>query len=352
MRILFLCLHWHLQSGSAMWFTRILGEFAEVLEVPYDYSIVGLRDLKSTKPDIVICWQTEHLVPRFLLSGIPAIAIPMADACANNSDLYFKLVGSLGSISTSNYISNRFASVGKQSFKLKYFPSLSEMDAGEDTSQDENKRDITFFSPYRGKVHREANRLSYFLEKDGFGRFHRHLATDNYFEDAPFDLNIHSKYFANVDDLHSLLRRSKYFIAPRNSEGIGLSTLRAMMHGCIPIGIDAAGNCEYFQDTKVGISVPIKFFQTPLTLSDRQYLSTWFRSQLNGYTEDERRAYIYEYLTKGRAEYQIQASGVPRYLQSIIERHQLNRDKYKSYVNVIATQSSGHLQSLFRRFGL
>ena len=354
MRIVFLCLHWHIQSGSAKWFTRVLGEFAEVLEIPYDYSIVGLRDMREIKPDLVICWQTEQLVPYFLRSGIPAIAIPMADACANNPDLYFRSVGYLGAISTSNFIADRFARAGRQSLKLKYFPSSSDMDAEKTTFDDNQKRDITFFSPYRSKTHIEANSLSRFLEKDGFGRFHRHLATDEYYENAPFDLNIHSKYFIDVGDLNSLLRRSKYFIAPRNSEGIGLSTLRAMTFGCIPIGIDAAGNCEYFQDSKIGIQVPEKYFQKPLTLADRQHLSIWLRSQLNGYSEDERRAYMYEYLKQGRAEYQIQAAGVRRYLQAVIERHHMHRDKYKQLFFFLSniTRLPGSVQSLFQRLGL
>ena len=353
MKIIFLCLHWHIQSKSAKWFTDALASFAEVIEIPYDFSIVGKRELIEIKPDLIICWQTEELVPYFLRRGIPAIAVPMADGCANNPNFYFASAGLLGSISTSSFIANRFDHVKKQTYLIKYFPSLTEMESNFN-SDNTTKRDVRFFTTYRSSKHAEANNLSKFIENNFSGKMHRHLAMDDYFEKPPYDLNVHSKYFSNVQDLNALLGRSTYFVTPRNSEGIGLSTLRAMAHGCIPIGVDGAGNCEYFKGNDLGITIPIKYFEKPHSLEEQKYIREWLEKQLTLVSEDSRRSLIKQHLKSGRMKFEIQLKGLETYLTKIISTHSKNVKLFSrlsttmTYINKLPPRA----KSLMNRFGL
>ena len=257
MKIIILNLHYHEKSKSTDWFVEELRHFASVDVIAIDLAFHLLRDILASKPDLIVCWQTEGLVPFILNRGIPAIAAPMADSIGNEPSEYFSVVGQLGSISFSDFIANKFELARKSTFRLKYYPS-------EINTFDHVNKDILFFHNYRGERHTVANRLSDLIKGNRskvmqvLGSdyahttyFHRHLQLDNYNETSKGDYD--SSYFQDVQDLNSLLKRSRFFICPRESEGIGFSTLRAISFGAIPIGINGPGNSEFHGNG--GISV-------------------------------------------------------------------------------------------------
>ncbi len=332
MRIYFVNLSWHQNSKSCKWFTDLLRTFAEVCEVAFDYNNQKIYDIIEAKPDLVICWQTEFLTPLFYSQGIPAISIPMADGCANFGNFYYKVCGFIGSISTSDFIYYRFLKSNCYTYRLKYYPSKNDFFNYELDSSN-GKREIEFFGSYRSKIHQESNTLNKFIRDNFSGEFNYHLASDEYFAiNNPYEA-FDTNYFNDIKELDKLLINSNYFIAPRNSEGIGLSIIRAMLLGCIPIGVDGAGNNEYFLNKKLGITVPMRFLKKRPNLNESIFLKEYIKSKLDQYTCEERRQFIEADFKTKRGEYLLASEGLEIYINKILNRFEINKKDLRFKIN-------------------
>jgi len=62
-----------------------------------------------------------------------------------------------------------------------------------------------------------------------------------------------TSWFENYADYLNLLSRMKYYVAPRITEGIGMSFLEAMSAGCIVIAADKPSMSEYIEHGKTGV---------------------------------------------------------------------------------------------------
>lgn len=315
MKIFLLQLHWHEKSGSSKWFIDILKKDNEVIPLSIDVNFNMCADIADAAPDMVICWQTELLVPYFISRGIPAIAIPMVDACEHRSNLYYKITGQLGSVSLSHFIKNRYKDSGVPTIHLKYYPKLEDLSVLEKAIRHNEYRNIDIFFGYRGKKWEMANNLALTLRERL--NVHLHNSIDDYNEDSPIVFD--SCFFPDISDLEKVLQNSNFFICPRHAEGIGLSTIKAMTRGCIPIGINGSGNCEYFDSGKLGIQVDYKYFKSnPETLVKRIR-----ETDLN-----QTRKNVLESFQKGRLEFEAAAEGISAYLKNRIITFKENKAKF------------------------
>ena len=302
MKIFFLHLHYHEKSKSSKWFIEILEKNNQVIPIAIDIDYTMCFEVVGANPDIVICWQTEQLVPWFISRNIAAIAIPMADGCENMPQLYYQRVGQLGSISLSKFIYERFLCAKVPSLFISYYPKSDDKLLARKIH---TKRDIDIFYPYRSKKWTIVNNISEYLSRNF--DIHIHENIDNYYEYNFKKFN--SYYFNDISELDNILLRSDFFLCPRYTEGIGVSTLRAMNLGCIPIGLDGPGNCEYFSEDNLGIVIPFKAFNENHTKLQTEIAKR--KKNIVNYREK-----IFKKIMAGRVEFEKSTPNILSYIEN------------------------------------
>ena len=237
LKIVFLCLSYHFKSKSAQWFQEILNKHdVQVIALNADAKVC--YEILDLQPDVVICWQTEEVSPWFNANGIPAIAVPMADAVGGRDLPYFTATGLVGAISFTDFVHEKFKNAGLLSYNIRYYPNFTKKDIfNSDRSND-------IFLGYRGKQWEIPLHAYLTCKKAGLST-HLHDAKDFDEQNTSERLKFDTSYFKNKEDLEKILLNSKYFLCPRHAEGIGMFTLDAMAKGCIPIGADGPGNNDY-----------------------------------------------------------------------------------------------------------
>ncbi len=158
---------------------------------------------------------------------------------------------------------------GLQSYYLKYYPELQ--------ITDEKKRDKIFYWQRRDTSF--SHLLKYFpsdLAEIGCSKSILHSVNDGG-EDKfikPDDEEIKkynieiTKWFENKSDLFEILDTTKYYIAPRKQEGIGLSFLDAMSRGCVII---AHNDCTMNEYIKNGYNGYLIDFDNPKKIKFKDY---------------------------------------------------------------------------------
>lgn len=316
MKITFLNLTPHLKSNSNKWLSDYISEFAEVTTCCVDTDISIIYDVLVSEPDLVICFQCDLLAPWFLSKGIPAISIPMADACENMPDDYFSLSGMLGSISFTQLIREKFYNANNETFNLKYFPQVEEQ-------IDFDKKDIDVFYGFRGKNWSNVIKLFKSLKNSGL-RLHTHNATDNHNEKNFIDFD--SLYFSDVFDLYKIYNRSKFYLCPRDTEGIGLSTLNAMRFGLVPIAINGAGNEDYIKDGLNGILID----QSDINKSSEEQLGKILSRRIKNFNHSRAVEYNLNYLNEGKKDFDVKIKSLEAYLKNRVNYYQASK---KSFIN-------------------
>lgn len=316
MKITFLNLTPHLKSNSNKWLSDYISEFAEVTTCCVDTDTSIIYDIVVSEPDLVICFQCDLLAPWFLSKGIPAISIPMADACENMPDDYFSLSGMLGSVSFTQLIREKFYNANNETFNLKYFPRIEE-------HIDHEKKDIDVFYGYRGKNWSNVIKLFKSLKNSGL-QLHTHNATDNHNEKTFIDFD--SLYFSDVDNLYEIYKRSKFYLCPRDTEGIGLSTLNAMRFGLVPIAINGAGNEDYIKDGLNGILID----QSDLKNCSEGELGKILTRRIKNFNYSRAVEYNSAYLRQGKKDFDVKIKSLEAYLKN---RMLYYRNSKKSFTN-------------------
>ena len=215
------------------------------------------------------------------------IFVPMYDGFSYS----FKKVLQLKNVKIINfckYLHKLSKSFGLLSFYIQYFPELS--------LNDSEERNILFYWQRRELSFSEiANKLPENLNELGVKKTILHSATDGntkFIRPSEEEINKYNititDWFENKNELLDLLDKTKYYIAPRMQEGIGLSFLDAMSHGCVIIANNDRTMNEYIKNTKNGYLINysknkrIKFhnFQT-IQENSIQYFKTGREKYLN-----------------------------------------------------------------------
>ncbi len=195
------------------------------------------------------------------------------------------------------YLHKQSKAFGLESFYIKYYPELQ---------INEKERDKLFY--WQRRETSLSKLLEYFpsdLNEIGCSKVILHSVTDggpeNFIKPSDEEIKKYNieitSWFENKSDLLDILDTTKYYIAPRKQEGIGLSYLDAMSRGCVIIAHNDCTMNEYIIDGYNGYLID---FDNPKKINFKDY-------------ETIRNNSIYEY-KKGRENY---LNALPQLIQFI-----------------------------------
>jgi hypothetical protein len=326
MDIAFINLTHHVKSRSSNWFVESIKNNFDVGEFVYDVDASVVLDILDYKPELVICWQVDFLVPWFISRGIKAISIPMADACENMPHEYFKLSGILGSISMTSFIYDKMCEVDNLSLPLTYAP--------EPNFDIQKDRGIFAFLGVRKTSFKLPLEIIEKLKRRQ-KKCHLHNSIDQTLPSGKH-LNFDSNYFEDKSDLDNILLDSNFYICPREVEGIGLSYIKAMEIGCIPIGLDSHGMHDYINSGISGI-----LYKEP----EKNKLSKYFSQEeyLTNFIDDleninicDMRKTMHQEMSNRHIIMNKQLVSVAFYLQNIInlDRYVVRKAQFRSCIGL------------------
>ena len=229
--IVLICHKDHFVSGSVNFIKKLLERKFTVEIVAGDIDIHHVQPLTKTHSEaIFVLWQMEFLAPWLTSKGIKVVAFPMFDGCENAPNSYFKILDNVYLFSFSKRLHQKSMAAGVVSYQLNWYPTKKE------AKTIKAKEDRLFFWQRRPNSSlSESNIVEYFSQY--VNSIHIHDRPDGYqLTDSsiiPNQYTSTSNWFEKKEDLFHLISSSKYYIAPRESEGIGMAFLEAMNEGCI-----------------------------------------------------------------------------------------------------------------------
>jgi hypothetical protein len=309
MEIAFINLTHHKKSGSSDWFIKEIKKEFSVGEFTYDSDPSSVLDILDYKPDLVICWQVDFLVPWFASRKVKAISVPMADACENMPNEYFRLSGIYGSISMTSLIYDRMKGVENVVSPLIYAPKPN--------FEINKKRNIFAFLGVRKEHYELPLKIVERLKRKQL-KCHLHNSIDQILPSSKY-LNFDSNYFEDKNDLDSILLDSNFYICPREVEGIGLSYIKAMEIGCIPIGSDGHGMHDYINNGISGILFEELNDKSLIKNIDKERYFSSFIDDLININVFEMRATMHHEMTVRNQLMKRQMASVIKHLQKVID---------------------------------
>ena len=239
MKILFLQHPYHKKTQSNKFFRDFLEREKFKIEV-YEDDMGELAQI-TDQYDLVVVWQVIEKIAQ-IPKLTKKIVVPMFDGCSNMRSEDFRNIENAIFISFSKTLHRFLILSGLKSFHLKYYPKS-------DSKLNQNASGIFFWERTPQYSFNSENLKSFIanLKSDITYRPH-HDPTS--FEDSSDFVNwdSHQEYLINLSS-------HKFFIAPRHSEGIGMSFLEAFAMGLVVIAHDAPTMNEYIEHEKNGILV-------------------------------------------------------------------------------------------------
>tara|TARA_R110002072_G_scaffold29809_11_gene93769 strand:- start:1050 stop:2192 length:1143 start_codon:yes stop_codon:yes gene_type:complete len=230
--ILLICHKDHLISGSIQFIKNLLENHFTVDVVTDNMSLQHIKPLFKTHANaVIVLWQTEYLAPWLLSKGLKVVTFLMYDGCGTAPKSYFKILDRTYLFNFSKKLHKICINAGVTSHELNYFPKVQDLKS-ERVMEDKlfywlrrpnsslSESVITdVFSPYISKIHIHDRQDNHDVQHDIIR--------------IPDDFVSTSIWFDNKEELKELIVSSKYYLAPRESEGIGMAFLEAMSLGCI-----------------------------------------------------------------------------------------------------------------------
>lgn len=243
-RLTFICHKDHLVSGSTNFLMKLFKREFDVDTILYDNGIEYIDTFIKIHPDAVyVLWQTEYLAPWLIAKGLKTVVFPMYDGCANAPDSYFTILGESYLFNFSKALHIRCVKSGVVSYPLCYYPQEKKI-----RRPIEKQNRLFYWLRKPDSPLSEKNILEYFSPYvEGF---HIHDRPDDYkisnsVSRIADDFTTTSNWFEDKSQLISLIFSSRYYLAPRESEGIGMSFLEAMSMGCIVFANNDSTHDQY-----------------------------------------------------------------------------------------------------------
>lgn len=323
--------------------------------------------------DGIVLWQIDYLASFFLRRGIPVIICPMYDSSSVLEPSHWTALKDALIICFSLELQWIIAKAGVDSIYVKYFPPLKGLTLNEDSSNDpdslakahvsthakESPLKVFFWERLPDSTITSENVIR-LLSKLRVDNLHIHQAPDPGRTSSKVDQDLSlfpittSNWFDSPDEYHKILESADLFVAPRYSEGIGMSFLEAMGHGCCVIAHDMATHNEYIKNWDTGILVNFLSEISPLTAEAGTIRDIGLRARKNSrllrknweeFYLPQVLSSIEDYLTnfnatpKGRASTKYQRQEVESELQHLFAAHN-NWEKYYSWLEKIIRSSS------------
>ena len=212
----------------------------------------------------IILWQIDYLASFFLDRGIPVIVCPMYDSSSTLKSNHWLAIKKALVICFSLELQYILAKAGVDALFIRYFPSPTRNTnlITARSGQHHSKPLKVFFWERLPESDINLRRVIKLLSGLNVSSLHVHQAPDpgRMPSEIPSSNSTAIKittstWFKEKQDYLDLLSQSDIYIAPRYAEGIGLSFLEAMAHGCCIIAHDMPTHNEYINNWINGILV-------------------------------------------------------------------------------------------------
>ena len=249
MKILFLQHPYHKKTESNKFFRDFLESGNNEIDV-YEEKM-GVLDVIASQYDLIVVWQVIERISQ-IPKHIKKIVVPMYDGCSNVRSQDFRSIENAVFISFSKTLHQFLILSGLRSFYLKYYPKF-------DCNLVEDASGLFFWERTPQHAFSSTNLESFIANLKLNVTYRPHLDPSDFDDRISFDRwDSHEEYLSN-------LSRHKFFIAPRQSEGIGMSFLEAFAMGLVVIAHDAPTMNEYIKHKKNGLLVNLN---NPKQISD------------------------------------------------------------------------------------
>lgn len=253
-KMLYMGHSYHLKTKSNRFLFELLEQEYEISFVSYDpYSdkYVGIEETKGEKYDVLLLWQImpemSFLVTNFSFGQ--GVLFPMYDyIISRESDPWPEYRG-FKIINFCRTSHEELISRGYNSYYIQYFPQPKDsIEPGDESS--------VFFWQRMENI--DIDVVTELLKNQGIKHIHIHKSMDPGQEFTMPDEELekiitYSDWFDSPADMHNIMARSAYYIAPRLYEGIGMSFLEAMAMGRCVIAPNTPTMNEYITDGINGI---------------------------------------------------------------------------------------------------
>jgi hypothetical protein len=278
----------HAITKSSHFFKRhldanyIVHDFAIDPSDSWQANLERLSGIADGNFDGVVLWQIDYLASFFLRRGIPVIVCPMYDSSSILKPTHWTALREALIICFSLELQWLIAKAGVESVYVKYFPGLQAAANHDDhpmttllaaerfSSKAKNAPLKAFFWERLPDTSLSSQQVISLLSDLEIEHLHIHQAADpgrisnNIEPDSAKFLITTSSWFDSSEEYQKLLASADLFIAPRFSEGIGMSFLEAMGYGCCVVAHDMATHNEYIRNWDNGILVDFSSTITPL----------------------------------------------------------------------------------------
>jgi glycosyltransferase involved in cell wall biosynthesis len=287
-KILFLHHPFHSRTGSHIFFMEALRQNASVDSFEWDEFLKKDRSrrvrnlvevIQKNKYDIIIFWQVEPLIE--VSKDFRTIFVPMYDSVANRNAIYFMHHANSQYLNFSLNLHRYCLRLGLNSTYLRFYPKpVKKIDSESKVNDSGDKR--IFFWERRPDTNINLLQLCKKLPRNQNFIIHYRRAAD--LEKLRLQNRLLPEFnnikiqeitsdWLEKDEYLSFVKNSDYFVAPRMTEGIGMSFLEALQFGIPVIGHDAPTLNEYVEH---GVNGFLGDFNSedPLKMKEETRLST------------------------------------------------------------------------------
>ncbi|MEM4619301.1 MAG: glycosyltransferase family 4 protein [Desulfurococcaceae archaeon] len=277
MKILFLDHPYHKITNSSNFFIDIMKRFGEIEFIyidPHNFNDLNyIMNVNLSEYKLVVLWQLDYFAPFFLGKGIKCIVVPMYDASGSFDQIHWIAMNGSLVVCFCLHLYRLVAMAGNRCVYVKYFPEI----IGEPSyifkfNSNFDLHPSVFL--WERRPDSKINAFNIINRVKGIKWLHIHQVPDPGFE--PTDLNkiesnikiTTSNWFPDKVTYLKEISKHDFFIAPRYTEGIGLSFLEAMAMGIPVIASDLPTHNEYILNYKNGILINFFNDEMIIDLSD------------------------------------------------------------------------------------
>lgn len=253
-KMIYLGHNYHLKTKSNQFLFELFKQEYDISFVsydPYEKKYVGLEEAQKQKYDVLLTWQLMPMMS-FLTSNFTfrqGVVFPMYDFVITRPYDPWPQYRGFKIINFCRKMHDELIKRGYDSHYIQYFPQPME------TANEGDIKSVFFWQRMEQINIHVVQKL--FADKD-IEHIHIHKAMDpeQKFTEPDEDIKKkvdYSEWLSSVSDVHSLMEKSAYYIAPRLYEGIGMSFLEAMAMGRCVIAPDTPTVNEYITNGVNGI---------------------------------------------------------------------------------------------------
>lgn len=218
---------------------------------PYSDNEDKFKELKGKQYDILVVFQIMPAI-NLLKDNIKfkqAVYFPMYDGASSRQDSIWYDYKDFNIINFSRTLHEELLRLGLSSYYIQYFPEPKEV-------KNWGNEDSIFFWQRTNQISIKTVEILFDIQNVGHLHFHRAIDPGHTITE-PSDvwegkLSV-STWYDKKEDMQKDIEQAAIYIAPRITEGIGMSFLEAMAMGRCVVSSNAPTMNEYIEHNKTGI---------------------------------------------------------------------------------------------------